>query len=346
MKVFTPIFLSLFLCQAVVSSFVYSQGLQKKSPEQDQAIVKLNADLVTVDVEAMNKKTSSIIGTLVKDDFILYEDKVRQFISYFSQDKLPLSVALLLDASSSVRSYIKEIQQGALEALQYLKPEDEVAVLAFARRMAVMQGFTKDRKAVIDKIEEIGNSNGKIDIGEGTLLNEAIYESARYFKNASQPISRRVVIAITDNLTNGKGRSPKEALNELFESGVVANGIIINAPLAKAGRVLSYNPSVLLIRWALQSGSIHKYANETGGIIVGAKTDEFDTKLIAMIERLRTRYTIGYVSSNTKQDGKFRKIQLQVSTDVERREGKLVVLTKKGYYARKEQNATANLRDK
>jgi uncharacterized protein with von Willebrand factor type A (vWA) domain len=63
--------------------------------------------------------------------FAITENGVKQEVSYFSRDALPLSIILLLDVSRSVRPIIHEIRDGALHALQRLKPEDEVAVMAF-----------------------------------------------------------------------------------------------------------------------------------------------------------------------------------------------------------------------
>jgi hypothetical protein len=73
---------------------------------------------------------------------------VRREITFFSRDELPLSVLLLLDVSGSVRSIVRRIAEGALNAMQRLKPADEVAVMAFANEPHLVQGFTRDRHHV------------------------------------------------------------------------------------------------------------------------------------------------------------------------------------------------------
>ena len=57
-------------------------------------------------------------------------------------------------------------------------------------------------------------------------------------------------------------------------------------------------------------------------------------KLTEIIIQLRSRYSLGYVPLNTTVDGKFRKINLIVSNVIEKREGGLAIVTRKGYYAR------------
>ncbi|HKF56895.1 MAG TPA: hypothetical protein VKJ45_15660, partial [Blastocatellia bacterium] len=58
-----------------------------------------------------------------------------------------------------------------------------------------------------------------------------------------------------------------------------------------------------------------------------------------MVDHLRSRYTIGYVSSNTRRDGTYRKVRVQISPDVQKREGDLTVSTRRGYLAPKDNRA-------
>src|ERR1043166_9186379 len=89
--------------------------------------------------QVIDKKTRKVFGGLRREDFEIYEENVRQPIVYFSQDQLPLSVLLLLDISRSVTPIIEQVGAGANEALQRLKPEDEVAVMAFADNPKLFQ---------------------------------------------------------------------------------------------------------------------------------------------------------------------------------------------------------------
>src|SRR5262249_1514464 len=153
---------SVLLCAFVAALAVFSQARQS---QQDRAI-RLTTDLVVIDTQVVNKKSGLAIGALHENDFIVYEDGVRQTISHFSQDKLPLSIILLVDVSASVRPILNEIRQGATTALDTLKPEDEVALMAFATRTQVVQGFTRDRNLIRKGIEGIAHLKG---IGGATL---------------------------------------------------------------------------------------------------------------------------------------------------------------------------------
>src|SRR5206468_3373508 len=115
---------------------------QQKEPAID--VVKVNTDLVVFDAQVIDKKNKRVIGDLTKEDFELSDNGVRQQISYFGRDELPLSILLMLDVSGSVRPILHQIRDGAMGALQHLKPDDQVAVMAFGTTSELVQDFTKD----------------------------------------------------------------------------------------------------------------------------------------------------------------------------------------------------------
>jgi VWFA-related protein len=239
--------------------------------------------------------------------------------------------------SGSVRGVIREIQAGAEQALRHLKPDDEVAVMAFGTRPHLLQGFTNDRRLIAEQIARADDRDIMRRTGGSTALNEAVYQAATHISQATNPISRRVIIAVTDNISNQPffvGHSEGEAFEQLFESGTVLCGLLVRDVIGKVASVTNKNPIHILSRKVMAYGSIGTYANKTGGEVMNAEEDEVSLALAKVIDHLRTRYSLGYTSANSKLDGKFRKIKLQVTPAVEKREGKLVVRTKQGYYAR------------
>ncbi|HKC63516.1 MAG TPA: VWA domain-containing protein [Pyrinomonadaceae bacterium] len=291
--------------------------------QQSDDVVKVNTDLVVLDAQVINKKTGQPVGKLKREDFELFEDGVKQEISYFGQDELPLSILLLLDVSGSVRPIIEQVGEGAQAALEQLKPQDEVAVMAFANRAALIQGFTKDRRLVSDKIREASRMDS---IGRGTFLNDALFHAAKEMPSASNPASRRVVIVVTDNIAGREGKNAtRRTMTELLESGSVVYGLIVRAGVGTVINVMTLGAF---------SHSLNPYSEETGGEMIGAGKSEVATKLAEMISHLRTRYSLGYKPTNTNEDGTFRRLKLQLATPATQQE-KLVVKTKKGYYFRK-----------
>ena len=285
-------------------------------------VVRVNTDLVVFDAQVIDKKTRKVFGGLRREDFEIYEENVRQPIVYFSQDQLPLSVLLLLDISRSVTPIIEQVGAGANEALQRLKPEDEVAVMAFADNPKLIQSFTKDRRVAAEKISEAGTT----DLGHGTYLNEALHAAEQAMNNASNPTNRRAIIVITDNIAPAGGHFGKDkVINDLLESGTVVYGLIVRAALGKVFNVLSF-------------GTIHgvnEYCEETGGEVLGADQKEVNNRLAEMFTRLRTRYTLGYRPPESNEEGKFRRVKVQLTPPIMKTNKKLVVRARTGYYFRK-----------
>lgn len=311
---------------------VAATGASGFAQEPAEQSLRLFTELVTLDAQVLHKKTGRPVGNLVKEDFSLYEDGVKQEITHFSQDKLPLSILLLIDTSGSVWDFVSEMRDRTVAALNQLKDSDEVAVMGTASKTAIIQDFTKDRGLIADKIAAID----KKALGrDGILLHEALFQAATHLQRAANPASRRVIIVVTDNISTqkiGQGHTEKEALSELFEAGGAVCGLNISNLNAT---ILKLDPFYYAVKGLLFRGDINTYAEKTGGIVLKSKKDDLETKLSELIGQLRTRYAIAYVSSNTEQDGKFRKIKLSLSSEVEKREGKLGIITRKGYYAKK-----------
>jgi VWFA-related protein len=288
---------------------------QQKEPDE---VIKVNTDLVVFDAQVVDKKSKRIVGDLTRDDFAVTDDGVKQQISYFSRDELPLSIILLLDVSRSVRPIIHDIRDGALNALRRLKPDDQVAVMAFASETKLAQDFTKDRALVSRKIEEATATDV---LGNATFIGPALESAAIHMEHAPTVNSRRVIIIITDNIAAISDRQQHDVLDQLFDTGTVVYGLIVRATIGRVFNIVSFG----------QIKAINKFVDETGGEVLGAGKTEVDQRLGLIIDRLRARYAIGFRPSKAAGDS-FRPVEIKISST--NRKEKLVVLTKRGYYLR------------
>ncbi|MEK6406357.1 MAG: VWA domain-containing protein [Acidobacteriota bacterium] len=312
---------------------VYSQTVKERKPDE---AIKLSTELVALDVQIVDRKTQRVVSGLSQDDFEIYEDGVKQQIGQFSQDKLPLSVVLLLDASSSMWTVLERLRANAVEALQSLKPEDEVAVVVTANETLLVRDFTKEKFLVAEALREL---DFKAYGDNAILLHDSVYRAASHLVKAANPADRRVIIVVTDNETipahNWRVFQKEQAVSLVLETGVVVCGLVIkhNLPTRAASKILGF-PS------RLGGGDVHNYAETTGGEVLAAGNDTVGQKLIELIEHLRTRYSLAFVPSNTKRDGKFRRLKIRLAAEREqqlRNAGSkdLVIRTRSGYYAGK-----------
>lgn len=317
------------LCCAIVAGIA-------QEPTQSSDVVKINTDLVVLDAQVLRKKDGRAVNSLKREDFLLSEDGQRQEIVHFSQDRLPLSILLLLDLSASVRPVIEEIRNGALQAMEHLRPEDEVALMTFADKTRLLQDFTRDRKVIV---EQISRTLEKSFVGVGTSIHTSIYDAVLEMDKAHDRLSRRVIIVVTDNIaTMHSFTKPTvtEVNERLLEHSTVVCGLIIGGESSKTlkmfmrGRAEKYN-------WTVR---VDEFAEPTGGEVMTSDAATVNQRLADLIGHLRTRYSIGYSPTNATRDGKFRKISLSLSSDTTKREGDILVKTRQGYFAREHQNVT------
>jgi hypothetical protein len=85
-----------------------------------------------------------------------------------------------------------------------------------------------------------------------------------------------------------------------------------------------------------RTSSLKQLAEETGGEVLSDKPENLDRTFNDLIDHLRTRYTLGFVSTNRKRDGSFRRLKVEVAQPTQKRDDRLVVKTKRGYVAAKE----------
>ncbi len=309
---------------------VLTTRAQEPKPATSGDLIKINTELVVLDAQILRKKDGAAVGSLRREDFALFEDGVKQEITHFSQDKLPLSILLLLDLSASVKPVIEEIRNGALQALRQLRAEDEVAVMAFADKTELLHEFTKDRQAAIAQVSRVLE---KRFVGVGTSLHTALYEAALQMDKAANPLSRRVIIAVTDNIaTMHRFTNPTIAeVNErLLEHSSVVCGLVVGGGNSKTLNIFLRDRKDVY-NWKVK---VDDFAEPTGGEVMVADTRDVNQKLAEMINHLRVRYSIGYAPNRASSDGSFRRVNLALLPDALKREGDIVIKTRKGYFAR------------
>lgn len=337
-KFLSPLLL-LFLLPHV-SSRITSQTRErtvtgdKRTASQPAEIVKVDVDLVTVDALVLQKKTARVVGNLKETDFVILEDGTKQQITNFSQDTLPLSVVLLIDRGGCLDPFGTEVRRAANEALARLKETDEVAVMTYHDNTELLQEFTRDRSQIANALERIPKNHTWAD----HCLNKAFAKAADYMVTAGNPVGRRVIIAITGitrNFDCGHGPSGKAAKQAIFESGSVVCGLI---PTSIGQRM--ENRYMVVGTKALglfgHTLDIRELADETGGEVFAEKPEQLNTTFKMLIEHLRTRYNLAFVSSNKKRDGTLRKLKIDLTPNAQNSNGKLVVKARRGYIAPKE----------
>ena len=298
--------------------------------------IKTDVDLVTVDALVLQKNTARVVGDLAKDDFVISEDGVPQTITHFSQSEMPLSVLLLIDRGGCLDPFGDNVRHAAFGALEQLKPTDEVAVMTYHDTAELQQRFTTNRADVKRALDFIPGHDEQADHCLDTVLDAA----SSYMNEAANPVGRRVVIfitGVTQNFDCPGAPSGKAAMQSLYESGSVVCGVIPLTPVQQMEDGM--------MRWATRVGriggartlDIKKLAEETGGEVLQDKPEKLETTFNTLVEHLRTRYNLAFVSTNKKRDGTLRKLKIDLNDATKKKQQtKLVVKARRSYIAPKE----------
>jgi Ca-activated chloride channel homolog len=302
------------------------------NPGTNLEVIKTDVDLVTVDALVLQKNTSRVVGDLTRDDFVISEDGTRQDITHFSQGSLPLSVLLLIDRGGCLDPFSSQVRHAASEALSRLKPTDEVAVMTYHNNAELLQPFTRDRWPVNYALDHIPPHDEQAN----HCLNKAFYEAATYMEQAGNPSGRRVIIFITGvtrNFDCADGPGGKTATHAIYESGSVVCGLV---PITKEQQMENG-----MMGWATRVGSlmrvstlnIKQIATDTGGEVLEDKPEQLDQTFMTLMEHLRSRFSLAFVSTNKLRDGTVRKLKIELKPAVQKSRGQLVVKARRSYVA-------------
>src|SRR5262245_31217568 len=300
------------------------------TPESSAEVVKIDVDLVKIDALVLQKNTARIVGGLKKEDFLLYEDGITQEITHFSQDELPLSVLVAIYRGPvcpyRIDTWSDEAHRAAREAIDRLKLVDEVAVMAFTDTAKLIQPFTRNRIQLENALNNIPEQAKTAAVAH--CFNLMFANAADYMLKASNPAGRRVIIVIT-SMTRlfdcANGPSNKAASTAIYESGAVVCGIIPQVVTQRLENALQTLATRLNKVIAASYMDLEYLANETGGEVLGNKPAKLDTTFQTLIDHLRSRYNLAFVSTNKQRDGTTRKLKIDIDSARQKSTGKLVL---------------------
>ena len=240
-----------------------------------------------------------IANDLKREDFRVLEDGVEQQIINVSRDELPLAVALVVDGSSSISPVLPELHHAAYDTLSQLKPEDQVALYAFAAHPERLVDLTTDRKSIADSIMGIGSAGG-------TNIADALHEAIDYLGQEAHD-RRHAVIMISDNQPTAKGEfNGDDVIRLALETQTIVYSVRFGGDRLEG--------TVDEPGWIPGARWVNRIMLETGGEIIDmAAVGSAQKAIAAVIARLKQRYTLGYQSSNPRGDRAFRAINVRFS---------------------------------
>src|SRR6185436_20147515 len=133
----------------------------QSAQQADQARFRSGVDLINVTATVTDDDGRFVRG-LRQSDFTVYDDGARQDISYFSNERVPVSLGILLDASGSMTREKMSAARTAIDRFIYdlLGPEDELFFAQFANVPALTQRWTTDRALISSAVRDVVPTGG------------------------------------------------------------------------------------------------------------------------------------------------------------------------------------------
>jgi Ca-activated chloride channel family protein len=285
--------------------------------DQGQGTIRVDVNLVLVDA-TVKTKDGQIMANLKKEDFEAREDGVAQKVEIFSRDELPVNVALVLDLSDSIGPFLAPLRDAATIALAALKPDDEVALFTFSTEAEMRLPLTKDKNKIADQINTF-QARG------ATNINDGIFVAAEYLLKAP-PNGRRVIILISDDVgTDAGGQGTRDIVTE----AIAADAVLYNL------KIPGYNPPATRFAASMIPGlvNIRKVMDATGGELFDVQdVAHLDSVFSALIQRIKTRYTLGYYTMANGAEGKPHKLDVRLASSFGKKGRDYSILAKNGYY--------------
>ena len=308
-----------WLAATIFVTFICRSPLlaQDQDQTQDQSTLRVSVNLVLLDA-TVKTKAGRIMADLKKDDFEVREEGVPQKLEIFGRDELPLEVALVLDLSDSIGPFMGPLREAATTALGALKPEDQVALFTFATEAELRVPFTKDKSKIAEQF-------GTFKVGGATNINDGIFVAAKYLLGAP-PKGRRVIILISDDVGTDAGG---QGTHDIVTEAIASDAVLYNL------KIPGYNPAATLFAAAMVPGlvNIRRVMDQTGGEIFDVKdVANLDSEFRALIERIKTRYTLGYYTQANGATGKPHKLEVRLKSSLGKKGHDYVILAKNGYY--------------
>ena len=297
-----------------------------------QESIRVRVEMVSLPVVVLTR-SGRHVSDLSKEEFQVFEDNVQQKIEGFAAGDEPFSVALALDTSGSTMLKLKRIQDEAIRFINRLKARDSVAVLSFAEDVNLLEDFTLDRGAAAAAIR-------RTQPGGFTVLYEAVWLALKEVLSSAS--MRSALVLFTDGVDTASDKVSKAETREIArESRSPIYCIYFNTREDMQGPPLDRFPRNRIPPDPPRAGSstedylggrqyLSDLADYSGGRVFDALTmEDLGSAFEAIAAELTSQYSIGYYPTNTKRDGKYRRVTVKVT-----RPG-LYVETRKGYYAPK-----------
>lgn len=313
------LFASVFAVYAITTTARAQQQPGSLASTPDQPTFRASVELVVLSVTVLDARKRFVAG-LDPEDFEVYENGVRQDLSFFGLSDVPVDVALLLDVSSSMGQNMQLVRKAATGFLRTLRRHDRATIIGFSDRVEVLQSLTGNIARLARAIERT-HPRGS------TALYDAVYITVTELereRNKAGDVRRPVLVILSDGHDTASLSTGDDTLKAVHRSGVTVYTIALKQPETTA-RSPRRDWSIFEADFTLKA-----LAKDSGGRAFSINTV---TQLQGVYEVIAAdiahQYVLGYVPQSSHEDRTLKQLSVRVASRTPARE----VRTRRGYYA-------------
>lgn len=311
-----------------------------KNPEGLQNFsLRVNVPVVNVDVGVILEKTHQFVPNLQQANFRVYEDGTPQEITNFQRIQAPITAVLVVEFAANSYAFIYDMRNAAYTFAQQLRPDDYVAVVTYDMHTQILTDFTQDKRLVYDSLNSL-----TIPTWHETNLFDALYQT---LDRLTRVEGRKYVVLIS----SGRDTFSKINLDKVLQKiKATPNVTIFSVGTGQTARIMADGAGMMgpvrNLDYLQADNQMTTFARMTGGMAFFPRFQGEMPDIFHQInESIRNQYVLSYHPTNTKQDGTYRKLRVELvdneghplrMQDEKHKPLKYDVIARDGYHAKQE----------
>ena len=301
--------------------------------------IKVNVPLVNVDVMVSLKSNGQFVSGLKKENFRLFEDGSPQQITNFTVSKAPITAVLLVEFGDTRYSFMLDALRASYAFANTLTKDDWIAVTYYNMQPHMLVDFTQDKQAVYGAINQL-----RVGEFSETNLFDALYDTLDRLDRVE---GKKYIILITTGFDSFSRITLDKITKKVKDTKDVTIFPISVGQIARitghaGNRGMGIHASEL--DYLQADNEMRTFAAMTGGRAYFPRFEaEYGEDFLDIGNDIRHQYSLSYHPTNTKLDGTYRKLKVEVLApdgaplkvkDQKGKDQKIDVVARDGYTAK------------
>jgi len=269
-------------------------------------VIRVKTTLVNSPVLVLGRD-GKFVPNLRREDFQIFENGVKQEISYFAPVENPFTVALLIDTSRSTVFNLADIQQAAIAFVEKLRPDDRVTVVSFSDEVNVVTEVTSDRETLTRAIRSIRPGGGS-----------RVYDALDVvFGELKEIKGRTALVLFSDGVDNDSRKATFESTLRTVER---TDTLIYPVRFDTLDRRPA--PSGISLEGSGFSEQDYRRAGaylsrlaeiSNTGVYPASELSDLERAIASIVDELHNEYSVGYYPRTPGKPGETRQVEVRIN---------------------------------